>query len=827
MFERLRARFGKAGRSRKKEEQAQRTAAELRVLYEQFREILAANDATLQTIADVEDRLAGRVPFSFNAVVRQVRRAIMDVFVMVKNLNRMTGGKYGGLYDVLRALNVRFEEECAGRLEVPPGPIVIDVGSLRTADAQVAGTKMANLGEVRRALGFNVPDGFVITTTAYQRFIAENDLRKGIERLEEMLETYGTKVAAEACRKMQSAVLDAPVPSDIDRAMHEAFDGLAGGGELLVAMRSSTVREDRTGTSHAGQYYTELNVGRGWILDAYRSVLSSVFGLSAVAYRLGHGLSSADTAMAVGCLRMVAPRCSGILFSRGFDDEKADEVLVSTVAGLSDGLAGGSVSGEDLTIRPGAEAEVRSSLLETRELAELARVARRAEEHFGAPQDIEWAISERGELFVLQCRPMLTAPRVASPIREVEAQIGTPFLTGGRTACHGCGTGPVFRVQSDQDLDSVPQGAVLVAPHSSPRFSQVMTRCAAIVTDAGSPTGHMSILAREFGVPAIVGLPGATAALRDGQAVTVDATRRLIWEGREEAVLRTCAADVPVVVTPALLKLRCMAELITPLNLVDPASREFTPAGCRSLHDITRFVHEKLFDSMFHLADKAAQAKIASAQLEGRLPFVIHVFDLGGGFADGVAGTGRVYVDEIRSAPLSAFLTGFQDPRIHWDKPRAVSGGGFLTVLGEAMVTPPAAEQGVGRFSFATISDRYMNFSTKAGYHYNTVDTWCGASINKNYIHFRFQGGGAGEVRRVRRCEFLSQVLGSLDFKVSCRGDILFGRLEKYDREVVLQRLVQLGRLTLCARQLDMLMESDDSPAFFAKAFLADEMEKF
>ena len=353
MFERLRARFGRAGRSRKKEEQARRTADELRVLYEQFREILAANDSTLQTIADVEDRLTGRMPFSFNTVLRQVRRAIMDVFVMVKNLNKMTGGKYGDLYDVLRALNVRFEEECAGRQELPPGPVVIDLHRLRKSDAPVAGTKMANLGEVRSALGFRVPDGFVITTTAYRRFVTENDLGKSIERLEEMLETYGTKVAAEACRKVQSAVIDAPVPSDVDTAIHDAFDRLAGGREILVAVRSSAVREDRIGTSHAGQYYTELNVGRGWLPDAYRSVLASVFGMGAVSYRLGHGLSSADTAMAVGCLAMVMPRCSGILFSRGFDDPAADEVLVSTVSGLADGLAGGSVTGSPCEATPG------------------------------------------------------------------------------------------------------------------------------------------------------------------------------------------------------------------------------------------------------------------------------------------------------------------------------------------------------------------------------------------------------------------------------------------------------------------------------------------
>jgi pyruvate,water dikinase len=162
-----------------------------------------------------------------------------------------------------------------------------------------------------------------------------------------------------------------------------------------------------------------------------------------------------------------------------------------------------------------------------------------------------------------------------------------------------------------------------------------------------------------------------------------------------------------------------------------------------------------------------------------------------------------------------------------WDKPRAVSAKGFLSVLGESIAGSPAEAQGVGRVSFAIVADRYMNFSTKAGYHFNTVDTYCGKNINKNYIHFRFEGGAASEVRRGRRCQFLSKVLRALDFKTQCRGDVLVARIEKYESEVLRNRLVDLGRLTLCSRQLDMLMDNDDSPEIFARSFLAGEMDKF
>jgi pyruvate,water dikinase len=120
-----------------------------------------------------------------------------------------------------------------------------------------------------------------------------------------------------------------------------------------------------------------------------------------------------------------------------------------------------------------------------------------------------------------------------------------------------------------------------------------------------------------------------------------------------------------------------------------------------------------------------------------------------------------------------------------------------------------------------------MNFSTKAGYHFSTVDTYCGRSVNKNYIHFRFSGGAADAERRERRIRFLSAVVTALDFKVQTRSDLLVARLDKYGTEDIQARLVALGRLTLCARQLDMLMDSDASPDIFARAFLAGEWEKF
>jgi pyruvate, water dikinase len=133
----------------------------------------------------------------------------------------------------------------------------------------------------------------------------------------------------------------------------------------------------------------------------------------------------------------------------------------------------------------------------------------------------------------------------------------------------------------------------------------------------------------------------------------------------------------------------------------------------------------------------------------------------------------------------------------------------------------------VGGASYAIISDEYLNFSTKAGYHFSTVDTYCGGSLNKNYIHFRFTGGAADESRRLRRIRFVRHVLSALDFRVQTRSDLLVARLDKFERDAIVGRLGVLGRLTLCCRQLDMLMDTDPSADQYARAFLADELWRF
>jgi pyruvate,water dikinase len=813
-------------RPRKRRQRSESQREQLKQTYERFKEILSLNDATLQLIADIEDRVTGRIPFSMNVFSRRIREASVDSFVMARDLDQICPGRYDELPGVVRRISTAIDAELTRAVQHLAGPILVPLARLTAASASIAGTKMANLGEIANVVGLNVPEGFVITTSAFAKFMEREELQEKASRLEEILELYGARVAEEACRQLQNQVIAAPLPPELEKAIMEAYDTLGHGEEVLVAVRSSSIKED-SAFSHAGQYYTELNVGRGWLLDTYNYVLASTFGIGPVTYRHEHGLTGEDAAMAVGCLRMLEPRCSGVMFTRDFNDPDADRIVISVEPGLGGGVTSGRLTAEALVVSLDNRIPVESAHVSEHDITQLVSAARRLEDHFQGPQDIEWAIDAYGRLYILQSRPMAlparsSAVQVSSP--DVHAQ---PILSGGRVACPGGASGPVFVLRHDDDLARVPEQCVLVAQHSAPKYSLVMRRCAAIVTDMGSPIGHMAILSREYGVPTIVGLDGATTALESGRVVTVDATNLRVYDGDILPALSTHEEYAPLKGSPAVRRLKAVAAHVTPLKLIDPHGPDFSAGHCRSLHDVTRFIHEKVFEVVFYLGSEASSRATEAPVLGGNLPINVHVLDVGGGLVDGVEALGQITQQDIISIPMKSFLEGLTDPRLKWDKPRAVSARGFASVLGESISGAPAEARGVGRASYAIISDRYMNFSTKAGYHFNTVDTYCGKSLNKNYVHFRFEGGAADEVRRERRCRFLVKVLTELGFKTQCRGDVLVARLEKYDAEIIKARLVQLGRATLCCRQLDMLMDTDASPDHFAQAFLDGELERF
>jgi pyruvate,water dikinase len=618
---------------------------------------------------------------------------------------------------------------------------------------------------------------------------------------------------------------------------------------VRVALRSSAVGEDGI-LSFSGQYRTILGVTRSTLESAFREVLASLFSPRAITYRIHHGVSFDQCAMGMACIEMVDAVSSGIIFSRHPVNPLSDEMVLNAIWGLGAYAVDGIIEPDTWHIKPGPTpritrqhvADKRVQLvsdargkhekvvpeelrnkpcLDVTQVFELASIAARLESHYRHPQDIEWAVNSAGQIMVLQSRPMRLAVTshnglAADPVSGAEL-----LIDGADIACAGIGSGQAVMASSLEQLADFPENGILIAPHSLPNYVLVMNRAQAIVTEAGSITGHMASLAREFNVPTILNAKHATSHIQNGQIVTVDAITGRVYAGVVETLMDLKSArSFKIADTPVHATLRQVADQIIPLHLLDPKSALFRQESCTTLHDVMRFVHERCYEEMFRISDRASDAGAVSFQLKAKLPIDLHIIDLGGGLRD--TDGPYIYQEQIMSAPLNAVLAGMLRSDVLVRGPRPVDMGGFLSVMSQHMLEPPTVQaQRFGERSYGIVSDKYLNFSSRVGYHYCVIDSYCGQTVSKNYITFQFKGGAADEIRRERRVRCIAEILDRLGFVTQVRGDMTQARFQKYTQEETLERLDQLGRLLIVTRQMDMLMTSEAAVMKMADNFMS------
>ncbi len=804
-----------------------------------FKLLLAANNRALEVMTDLEEAQKGARPFGLTYVRTQAVRAGAAVFQIVTILNELTGNKYAALVPRLKDIQARINEAVRPRAHQASGPLVVDLAEAGAELADEVGGKVANLGEVGRKLGLPIPRGFAITASAYTLFMRASDLQAEIDRLIQSADATRLDELYGLSSTIQQIIIRAPLPPDLAEAITTAYARLAAelGYAPRVAMRSSALGEDTLNASFAGQYRSELNVSGDDLLATYKEIIASKYGVTAMSYRLSRGIPDEDVAMCVGVMRMVEARAGGVAYSRSPFDFRDPAVYVNAVPGLPKAVVDGS-SDPDLFVvnRNDPPAVTRRRIADKKwkfvcdpvegvcrlelaggeagtpaisddEALAIAAVAARAEEFYGQPQDLEWAIGARGRLTVLQCRPLQPSESGPKGGDEPPAWSGpeTVLVSGGVTASPGAASGPVFVVVKDMDALRFPDGGVLVAGQSQPRWAPLLSRATAVVTEHGSVAGHLANVAREFGVPALFGVAGATHTLPPGAMVTVDADGRRIFSG-EVALPATAKPRNLMAGSPVLKTLEEVAALIVPLTLLDPDSPGFTPANCQTLHDITRFCHERSVREMFAQGKDTPVPEWASKQLHVGRPMQYWVIDLEDGFTEPVAGR-YVRLPQIASAPMLALWRGMT--AVPLTDPVALDTKGFLSVMVEATANPelePAAMSTFAVRNYFMISREFVSLQSRFGFHFCTVEAHVGEVPEENYASFQFKGGAADMGRRIMRTRCLAAVLEDWGFRVESRLDAMFARIEGLPAKDMLDRLVILGHLIMHTRQLDMAM---------------------
>ena len=447
-------------------------------------------------------------------------------------------------------------------------------------DVPLVGGKGANLGELLR-LGIPVPEGFVVDANTFKQFIESTGLKDKIMEILDSVDVNNTSELEEASKKIREMIEKTPMPKEIEEEIRKAYRQLCEevGEEVYVAVRSSATAEDLPSASFAGQQETYLNVkGEDEVVDKVRKCWGSLYTPRAIFYRVQLGFGHEDVSIAVVVQKMVNSEKSGVMFtSHPITGEKI--AIIEAVFGLGEAIVSGAVTPDHyeydrvqrklikvqvaykkfmLTRRDGKTVKVElgekggERVLSDKEIEELVKLGEVIEDHYGHPQDVEWAI-ERGKIYIVQSRPITT---IKGKVEVEEVEEGE-ILVKGLGASPGIGIGKVKIVLSSDEINKVEEGDVLVTTMTTPDMVPAMRKASAIVTDEGGLTCHAAIVSRELGIPAVVGTGNATKVLKEGMIVTVDGDKGLVYKGalkekKKEEV--KAVAMVPQIVTATEVK---------------------------------------------------------------------------------------------------------------------------------------------------------------------------------------------------------------------------------------------------------------------------------
>jgi len=442
--------------------------------------------------------------------------------------------------------------------------IVVWLKDIDKDDTHFVGGKNANLGEMIRA-GFPVPEGFAITATAYYKFLKENQLDEKIKHLLGTVNYNDTDSIAQVSFHIKKIIKSAVIPQEIVKEIFSIYTKMSVKYDAsYVAIRSSATSEDSKNASFAGQQETYLNVkGEAAVIDTVRQAWASLFEARAIFYRHNAKMDQVKTGISLVVQKMVQSDTSGVMFTIDPITNNKNRIVIEAIYGLGEYIVQGRVTPDHYEVDKGDYKIVAKNIvgqtikliykkgenvrefvsekirdkqkIEDAHIVTLAKIAKKIEEHYYFPQDIEWAI-EKDKVYIVQTRPVTTITSKAKaetktlgPQIEYSSKIH-PIVVGD-PACPGIGIGRVRIVKSIKDIGKVEQGDILVADMTNPDYVPAMKKAAGIITERGGRTSHAAIVSREFGIPAIVGAAGATRRLSDNQIVTVNGGKGEVYLG--------------------------------------------------------------------------------------------------------------------------------------------------------------------------------------------------------------------------------------------------------------------------------------------------------
>jgi pyruvate,water dikinase len=768
-----------------------------------YQSVLAPYDEAMDLMAEFELIEHTNDIVDMDAIKRLYDRLQLAVQKMIVALGDLGDHRCGDLLKIHQQFDRRTTPLFGPALSLPSHPILVSLEDIRADMAPFVGHKAAHLAAIGNALGLPVPRGFVLTAKAFDRFMEDNELPGVIDAYLRDLTVEHAERIDERCEAIRRLILQAPVPHDIEDAIREKLDQWCEeqGESIFTAVRSTAIGEDSE-VSFAGQFATLLNVPAKSVIAAYKEVLASKYNPGAILYRLRYGLDDRSTPMAVIVMAMVSSRASGVIYTRNPSRPEQGDLQISAIRGLGEYLMSGDTAPHVLSVcrRTGRittrHAAQQSHWITTRPEGGtclepmpsedqahppiddatarcLGDWGERLEKHFGAPQDVEWAIDTAQHLYLLQSRSLgFDGPPPSEPIDVLPLERLPILHAGGRKACSGIVAGRIYHAGPTHS-ETIPADSILVIPKAAPEYAPTVARVRGVIAAKGSAASHLASVAREFGVPMIVDTGPDDGRWIQGQWVTLYADKVTVYAGRIPTIDGRPSQRRPSdpFESPVRRRLRALSNRITHGHR--PSADEATPLpyDVHTLHDLLRLAYRFVMETL-HTHRSETENAIQ----------VIHWAE------DNVATDFN-----IQSA-------------IDQPTPTRPMGEAFLNALWAGLSRFPQNTTAGRRFGidgYALIADRSMHVTIPFESQRSIVDACRPPNHNADHIRLRVVGGTDPYYKRCLRTRFLAEILEELGFSLRINGALLEASVTSGTVENSRDLLHEIGRLLNFSREMD------------------------
>ena len=799
--------------------------------HHRFKLFLTAWNKFQETMTDVEYTLCCDHPFGMYRVRALCTRVATQVFQCMQQLEHLEPGGQGRL----AALQGRFaalQSEVAAMV-YPQGNCLLGAAVLPLGHPDLAGLvdpALLRLGMLRDVFPGVIPEGFVLTEAGCHRILHEQGLQEELNRRVQAGGGLTPDVLPELAERLSQLVEQAVFPPDVAEAILAEVHRLRAKAAashsppLRLLLRGRLWPEEQQG-DHGLLLWgpsLPLDAPDEAILDALRQTLAHKQHAQSLIYRRYRGLTDDGTGICIAVMAVEEGSWGGVVHTGNPMQPTRGSVHVYACRGLPQDMEHSRLPVDVAHVSRKTPHTIRVRNLHNPDLPVLddetacavAALALALEEREACPQTLTWVCTPDKELRILMARPLITAhllpPDTLSSMEDgvEDGDVPPPLVSGGITAAPGIACGPVCVVHTWEDARDFPPGGVLVVEKDLYQWVALMDRAAAIITEEGVLASRLGSLAREFGKPAIFGMPGATSKLAVHNKVTVYGDATLVFPGCVGPLLDLAPPPRDFMPgSPVYRILQHAAEHILPLTL-DPDSPDFKAANCQTYHDIARYCHEKAVSAMFAFGSDHKNAPVRVKQLQDGNLKQFWVVNLDDGFQGHAPHSPVIPLDCIVSRPMRDLWQGMN--AYPWEGPPPVDSKGFMSVLFEATANPhldPAAQTAYfSEKNYFLVTRDYCSLHSRFGFHFVSVEARLGQRTAENYVVFQLRGGAANIERRILRVRFVADLLWEFGFAPTVRNDAVVARAEGMDLEDGRALLAVAGYMTIHTRQLDMIM---------------------